>query len=309
MGIHTINWDEPLDLPCRHGALTVGNFDGVHCGHQALLAELRRQAGRTRGPAVVLTFDPHPLQLLRPQQFPPLLTTMPQRAELLRAHGADFVLILRTTRELLQLEARAFFDRVIRDGLQPRVVVPGFNFAFGHNREGTVERLAQFCRESGIDFDLVEPATADGEVIASSRIRQVLQAGQVRLAAALLGRLYTVTGVVGTGQRRGQKLGFPTANLDDIQTLVPVNGVYAVRATLDEQTWPGAAHVGPNVTFGEHVRKVEVHLIGFQGDLYGRTLTVAFLDRLRDTRPFAGADELIQQLRQDVEDARRAAAT
>jgi riboflavin kinase/FMN adenylyltransferase len=307
MSIYTVEWNAPVDLPCQGGALTIGNFDGVHRGHQALLAELRRQAELVQGAAIVLTFDPHPLQLLRPQKFPPLLTTMRQRAELLSRHGADFVLILHATQEMLQVSARDFFDQVIRDNLQPRVVVPGFNFFFGHNREGTVETLREFCREAGFGFDLVPPAEQEGQIISSSRIRQVLRDGAVRRAAELLGRPYVLSGVVGTGQRRGQKLGFPTANLEDLQTLVPADGVYAVRAVIAERPWPGAANIGPNPTFGEDARKVEVHLIDFEGDLYGRTLAVEFLERLRDTRAFAGPDELVRQLRHDVADARRLA--
>ena len=302
-GIYTINPDEPLAGACRGGALTIGNFDGVHRGHQELLAHLRRQAQALPGPAVAMTFDPHPLQLLRPQQFQPVLTTPADRAALLRAHGADCVLILRTTPALLGLSARAFFDRVIRTQVGARAVVPGFNFAFGHNREGTVDTLADFCRQAGLGFDLVPPLLLDGKPISSSRVRGELVRGDVRQAALLLGRPYRLHGTVGTGRRRGQGLGFPTANLEEVPTLVPGNGVYAARAWVGEAGWPAAANVGPNPTFGEHARKIEVHLIGFQGDLYGRTLAVDFLDRLRETRPFAGPEELAAQLRLDVERA------
>jgi riboflavin kinase/FMN adenylyltransferase len=305
---HYINWDEPIDPAYQHGAVTIGNFDGVHRGHQALLAELVRQAQTVGGPVVVLTFDPHPLQLLRPEHFPPLLTTVPQRAELLSQHGADCVLILRTTHDMLQLSARAFFERVLRDHLRPRMIVPGFNFAFGHNREGTAEKLAEFCQEAGINCVQVPPTRIGGEIISSSRIRAALSAGDVRQGAELLGRRYALTGLVGTGQRRGQKLGFPTANLYEVRTLLPADGVYAVRARLGEQTWPAAANIGPNPTFGEEARKLEVHLIDFDGDLYGRTLTVEFVDRLRGTRRFASVPDLVEQLKRDVAQARAATA-
>jgi riboflavin kinase/FMN adenylyltransferase len=308
MAIHTIHWDEPLGEECRGGAVTVGNFDGVHRGHQALLAEVCRQADAVGGPAVVLTFDPHPLQLLRPQQFQPMLTTLADRTALLEAHGATHVVVLRTTPELLHLSARAFFDEVVHGRLAARTVVPGFNFGFGRNREGTVETLGAFCRESGLGFVLVPPLEMDGRPVSTSRVKGELERGAVRQAAVLLGRPYRLRGVVGTGRRRGQTLGFPTANLEQVETLVPGDGVYAVRVCADGGVWPGAANVGPNPTFGEQARKLEVHLIGFNGDLYGRRLAVDFVERLRDTRPFANVEELVRQLRADVESARRLAS-
>jgi len=305
MAIHAQPWDQPLSDECRGGAVTIGNFDGVHRGHQALLTELCNQARRLPGPAVALTFDPHPLQLLRPAQFQPVLTTIGQRAELLQAFGADQVVVLRTTPDLLQLPAREFFNQVLRERLQARTVVPGFNFGFGRNREGDVQTLATLCREAGMGFTLVPPLEIDGRPVSSSRVRNILLTGDVREAAVLLGRPYCLMGRVGTGQRRGQTLGFPTANLEDLEVLVPGNGVYAVRVFHGGTTWPGAANIGPNPTFGEQARKVEVHLIGFQGDLYGARLAVDFIERLRDTRPFPSPAALVAQLQDDVNQARK----
>jgi riboflavin kinase/FMN adenylyltransferase len=307
MAIHTLNWDETPLARCRGGAVTIGNFDGVHRGHAALVAEVRRQARAASGPAVALTFDPHPLQLLRPEQFQPVLTTTGDRAELLRTHGADAVVILRTTPALLHLRADEFFDQVVRTRLDARVLVEGVNFGFGRDREGDVHTLAALCRRAGLGLVVVPPVTVDGRPVSSSRVRGALVAGDVRAAAALLDRPYRLRGTVGTGQRRGQTLGFPTANLVQVDTLVPGDGVYAVRVHQDGAAGPGAANVGPNPTFGEQARKVEVHLIGFQGDLYGRRLAIDFLERLRDTRPFGSAAELVEQLRADVEQARRLA--
>jgi riboflavin kinase/FMN adenylyltransferase len=307
MAIYTVKWDETPPDSCRGGALTIGNFDGVHRGHAALLAELREQAHARNGSAVALTFDPHPLQLLRPEQFQPVLTTVPDRAELLQTLGAHHVLILRTNWELLRLSPDEFFHKVVRTHLQPQALVEGNNFGFGRNREGTVETLAELCAQVGVSLIIVPPVTTEGTRVSSSHIRALLLKGDVRSAALLLGRSYRLRGLVGTGQRRGQKLGFPTANLEHVETLVPADGVYAVRVQHEQRTWPGAANIGPNPTFGEQVRKVEVHLISFEGALYDQTLTVDFLERLRDTRPFAGVEQLIAQLRVDVDQARRLA--
>jgi riboflavin kinase / FMN adenylyltransferase len=303
----TLTWEETPPAPLRGGAVAIGNFDGVHRGHQALLAELRARAHAAGGPAVAVTFDPHPLRLLRPEQFMPVLTTVPDRAALLQDCGADHVLILQTTPELLRLSAADFFREVVQTRLAARALVEGPNFAFGRNREGDVDTLAELCSRAGLTLEVVTPYLLDGVPVSSSRVRAALVRGDVGGAAVLLGRPYRLRGTVGTGQRRGQTLGFPTANLEQVETVIPGDGVYAVRAEHQGRTWPGAANVGPNPTFGEQARKVEVHLIGFQGDLYGRGLAVDFLERLRETRPFRGVNELVEQLRRDVDQARRLA--
>ena len=301
----TVNWDENLPPSFQGGAVTIGNFDGVHRGHLALLAELRRQAQALGGPAVAVTLDPHPLKLLRPEQFQPVLTTITDRAALLQSHGADHVLILRTTRTLLGLTADQFFDTVVRDRLSARAMTEGPNFGFGRHREGDVSKLADLCGRHGLSLTIVPPLAWNGAIVSSSRVRTALVQGNVRGAADLMDRPYRLHGLVGTGRHRGQTLGFPTANLERIETLVPGDGVYAVRVHHQHEVWPGAANIGPNPTFGEQARKIEVHLIGFQGDLVGQELTVDFIERLRDTRPFAGVSQLVEQLKLDVERARQ----
>jgi riboflavin kinase/FMN adenylyltransferase len=308
MAVHTIDWQATPPSDCRGGTVTIGNFDGVHRGHASLLAELRRQAEEIDGPAVALTFDPHPIELLRPGQAPPRLTTTEDRSRLLHELGADRVVVLRATHELLALRAAEFFARVIQEHLDARALVEGTNFGFGRGREGDVRMLAKLCEPAGIRLTVVPPIILDGVEVSSSRVRAALTSGDVRGAASLLGRPYRLHGLVGSGQRRGQTLGFPTANLERIRTLVPGEGVYAVRVLHEGNVWPGAANIGANPTFGEEVRKVEVHLIGFQGDLYGQPLAVDFVERLRDTRPFKGVAELVEQLRRDLEEARRFAS-
>jgi riboflavin kinase/FMN adenylyltransferase len=284
--------------------VTIGNFDGVHRGHQELLAEVKRRARGLTGPAVAVTFHPHPLELLRPEQFQPLLTAVACRAEMMLDLGADHVVVLIVSHSFLQRSAHEFFDEVIVQNLHARIIVEGPNFGFGHNREGNLATLKQLCTQTGQELVVVPRFEWQGKIVSSSRVRQDLLEGDVGSAAELLGRPFRLLGVVGKGAGRGQKLGFPTANLEHINTLIPCDGVYAVRVLFRDKIVAGAANIGPNPTFGEQKRKVEVHLLVFNGDLYGKPLALDFLERLRNTRPFAGAQDLVEQLKKDVEQVR-----
>lgn len=289
----------PADL--RGGVVTVGNFDGVHRGHAALLTAARELAD----PVVAITFDPHPLVLLAPDRYQPPLTTASERARLLLEVGADHVAILQTTPELLSLSPESFFDAIVRRGFRATAMAEGFNFRFGKDRAGSNNTLRTLCAAAGIDFREVPAFALDGRPVSSSRVRDALVAGDVATATDLLNRPYRVAGVVGTGARRGRTIGFPTANLDRVETLLPANGVYAVSVVTPGGVFPGAANVGPNLTFGEHARKVEAHLLDFAGDLYGQPLGVDFVARLRDTVKFAGVDDLVEQMHKDVAETRR----
>jgi riboflavin kinase / FMN adenylyltransferase len=299
------------DFPARaRGAfVTVGNFDGVHRGHQRLLARLRARADAAGVPALAITFDPHPVALLRPEKAPVPLVWPEREVALLYEAGATEVAVFHTGPWLLDLSARDFFDRVIRDQLQARGIVEGPNFAFGHDRLGDVTILRTWCAEVGIDFEVVEATKIDDLLVSSSLIRQCLSDGRVHEAARFLGRPHRIRGRVDRGAGRGAGLGFPTANLGAIDAMVPLEGVYAGRAWLNGQgtPWPAACNIGPNPTFGETARKVESHLIGFAGDLYGKTVELDFLERLRGTRKFAGLDELVGQVRADIERTSRIA--
>jgi riboflavin kinase/FMN adenylyltransferase len=307
MASHVIEWQELPPASCRSGAVAIGNFDGAHLGHAALITELAHQAKQVGGPAVALTFDPHPLTLLRPGQIPPVLTTPADRATCLHDLGADEVLTLKTTEALLHLSATDFFEQVVRRRLAARAMVEGPNFGFGRGREGNIALLEELCRRSGVILSVVAPLVLDGSEVSSSRIRAALLAGEVGEAARLLGRPYRLRGEVRVGQRRGRKIGFPTANLHHLSTVIPGGGVYAVRAhDISGRIWPAAASIGPNPTFAEQEQKIEVHLIGFDGDLYGTELAVDFVRRLRDVRQFSGVADLVAQLHRDIEEAREA---
>ncbi|MGE5756878.1 MAG: riboflavin biosynthesis protein RibF [Planctomycetaceae bacterium] len=293
----------------RGAYLAVGNFDGVHRGHSRLLARLRARADASETAALALTFDPHPAALLRPEKAPVPLGWTERNAALMKEAGATEVGVFRTGPWLLGLTAREFFDRVIVGQFGARGMVEGPNFAFGRDRGGDTTLLAQWCRGAGLGLEVVEPTVIEGQLVSSTRIRNCLAEGRADEAARLLGRPHRIRGLVTHGAGRGAGLGFPTANLDGIDTLIPADGVYAGLAYLDGQgpSYATACHVGPNVTFGEQIRKVEAHLLDFDGDLYGRTIELDFLQRLRPTRPFTGLDDLLAQIRLDVEQARRLA--
>jgi riboflavin kinase/FMN adenylyltransferase len=289
----------------RGGAVSIGNFDGVHAGHAQIIGRLVARARQLGGPAVVFTFDPHPARLLRPDAVPEPLTWTERKAELLGELGVDAVIAYPTDRALLELSAREFFDHVIIERLGARAVVEGDNFAFGHNREGTVEMLHQLAEAAGIETEVIAAIDVDGEAVSSSRIRRLLRDGDVALARQLLARPYRLRGRVVHGAGRGDSLGFPTANLADVDTLVPAEGVYAAVCMIDGQPQPAAVNIGGNPTFGETEIKLEAHLIDLRQSLYEETLPLDFLARLRGTRKFDGIEALKAQIGRDIAATRR----
>jgi riboflavin kinase/FMN adenylyltransferase len=297
------------DLPdsWHSGAVTIGNYDGVHRGHARIVERLLAMARRMSGPALVFTFDPPPARLLRPDHAPAPLTWIQRKLELLEALGVEATVVYPTDRALLELGARQFFDEIIRDRLGARGLVEGPNFFFGHRREGNVETLGRFCQETGIALEVAEPVQFQGQPISSSRIRTAIAAGDVDAARQMLTEPYRIRGLVVHGAGRGATLGYPTANLDQVDTLLPAEGIYAGRVPVDGTDWPAAISIGPNPTFGDGRLKIEVYLIGFDGDLYDRTLEVDFLSRLRGVIRFDRVESLLAQMERDVETARHVA--
>lgn len=290
--------------PLAASAVAVGNFDGVHLGHAAIARRLRGAADRAGVPAVALTFDPHPAAIVRPGMAPLPLTTPARRAELLLALGLDAVLVQPAVPALMQLTAESFYQQILRGRLAALALVEGQDFRFGAGRAGVVALLARLAEADGASLEVVDPVLVDGEPVSSSRLRRLVAAGGVAAAADLGTAPLRATGRVVVGARRGTGLGFPTANLAEISTLLPAPGVYAARAAVAGEVgrrWrPAAVHIGPVPTFDSAATSVEVHLIGFAGDLYDHVLDVDFLDRLRDTRRFASPAELKTQLAADV---------
>jgi riboflavin kinase / FMN adenylyltransferase len=288
--------------------VTVGMFDGVHRGHRVLLDRVAAEAAARGLPAGAVTFDRHPLEVLRPGSQPPLLTTLDRKVALLGEAGMDFVLVLAFTQELSMVTAEAFATGVLLDGLHARAVVVGENFRFGHKAAGDAALLAALGRPLGVEVVAVALRADGGEPVSSTRIRTELARGDVGAAARLLGRPYAVDGVVVEGDGRGGRLlGVPTANLAVAPGIaVPANGIYAGHLTKETEgvRRPAATSVGVNPQFNTGFR-VEAHVLDFDGDLYGRRVAVSFEHRLRGEAAFPSVEELIAQMREDIRQARR----
>lgn len=283
----------------RGGWATIGNFDGVHRGHQAMLASLVDRAREFGCPAVVMTFDPHPITLLRPQQTPPALSLLDHKLELFERAQVDCVIVYPTDRALLHLTPDEFFQSIVLGELNACGLVEGPNFFFGHHRAGNVETLRSLCSAAGRVLEVVPAVVMNGRMVSSSQVRSLIASGQIAEAVEMLGHPYRVRGVVESGAARGRTIGFPTANMTEISTLLPPDGVYAGCCRVDGVSYPTAINLGPSPTFGENSRKFEAHLIGFAGDLYGKILDVDLLARVRDVVRFESREALIQQLQAD----------
>ncbi|HUT93238.1 MAG TPA: bifunctional riboflavin kinase/FAD synthetase [Thermoguttaceae bacterium] len=298
---------DPDNLPdrLRHGAVTIGNFDGVHLGHAGIVERLVAKARELGGPAVVLTFDPHPARVLRPEQPPSPLCWTQRKVQLLGQLGADAVIAYPTDKAFLGLDARQFFDRILRGRLEARAVVEGPNFFFGRTRQGNIDVLRTLCNEAGIVLEACPPVRVEGQVVSSSLIRTLLAEGRVDQARRMLTEPYRIRGTVVRGAGRGTHLGYPTANVADVDTLLPGEGIYAGRARVEGRLWPAAISLGPNPTFDEGVRKVEAHLMDYAGELfYDRQIEVDFLARLRDIVRFDSVGRLVAEMGRDVAAAR-----
>lgn len=296
------NLNEIRDLEAC--AVTVGNFDGVHRGHLRLLEVLRDTADRLGLPAVVMTFDPHPAVVLRGVQPAPI-NWLERKLGILSQNGVDAVLAYPTDRALLELSPEAFFYEVLVGRLGTKAIVEGADFRFGHNRAGDTTLLQTLCEKEGIICTIVPPVVWAGQPVSSSRIRECLALGDVAQAWELMSRPFRTCGEVVRGAGRGRSLGFPTANLARVRTLLPKPGIYAGAVPLGRQVYPAAISLGGNPTFDEAELKLEVYIIDFAGNLYGQELQVDFLEYLRDIKRFASAEELITQMARDVEQTRK----
>lgn len=282
------------------GVVTIGNFDGVHRGHQAMLSVVRESADRIRCPSVVVTFDPHPVTVLKPTVKLPRLSTIPVRAELLKRYGADEVIVMPVSRQLLNMTPVQFFQEIVVAQLRPAGIVEGPDFRFGRDRAGDTKVLQSFCDKAQIDFTVISAVCDSETMISSTQIRSLLSAGMLAEAVDLLGHRYSMSGVVRHGAGRGGGLGFPTANLEGIETMLPADGVYAAECKVGQTRYPVAVSIGPNPTFDDERRKVECHIVGFTGDLYHHELRVGLRRQIRGLISFPDLDALKQQIQRDI---------
>ena len=291
------------------GVIALGNFDGVHRGHQVLVARAQQEARALDAPLVALTFEPHPRRYFVPDTGPFRLTLLPAKARLLEECGVQAVLAQRFDPAFAAVSAQDFVDSVLLQGLGTRHVVCGYDFTFGARRGGNVERLREMAAERALGVTVLDPVTHEGEIYSSTRIREALRAGWASEASELLGHHWEIEGEVELGDQRGRTIGYPTANVALGEHLRPRFGVYAVRALVDGQNgkeWrPAVANLGRRPTFGKLQENFEVHLFDFAGDLYGKTLRAALIEFIRPEMKFGGLDQLKAQIAADGEAARR----
>ncbi|MCA9522105.1 MAG: bifunctional riboflavin kinase/FAD synthetase [Myxococcales bacterium] len=287
----------------RSSVVAIGNFDGVHLGHHQIFETVRSLAQTFRTRSVVVTFEPHPLKVLRPDKAPPLICTYEQKLELIAACGIDFAVILHFDLAFSQTPYREFVEHYLVDALAVKHVVMGYLARFGKDRQGDARALATIAPRYGFGVTEVGLFEADGRNVSSSAIRRALQDGDVRAARVMLGRCYSLGGTVVTGDGRGRQIGIPTANLRCDNELIPRLGVYAAWTTVGEIRTRAVINVGRRPTFDGLTITVEAHLLDFHGDLYGQRLEIAFVDRLRDEEKFDSVESLVSQIRRDIQRA------
>jgi riboflavin kinase/FMN adenylyltransferase len=299
---------EDIDIPFPNAVITIGNFDGVHIGHQALFHEVMEKADILGGTAIAMTFEPHPIRVLKNNGHPPLITSYHQKIELIEKTGIDVLICIPFTHEFAAITAKEFVLDILLGRIGMQAIVVGKDYTFGKNREGNLNLLKSYAEAFDFEVDVVDWIPVSNNIpsrISSTRIRELLIDGKVRKAHKLLGRHYQVSGMVTPGRNRGGKLlGFPTANIKLKEELFPKNGIYAVTVGCLGKKHQGVANIGYSPTFDDNELTVEVHILDFDEDLYGKSIIVKFIERIRDEIKFSGVSELSQQIAQDCLRAR-----
>jgi riboflavin kinase / FMN adenylyltransferase len=299
---------ETIKEPFKSAVITIGNFDGVHLGHQALFHEVIEMADTMDGTAVAMTFEPHPIRVITHNGHPPLITLVEQKTELIEKAGIDVLICVPFTMEFAAVSARTFVEDILVKRIGMKAIIVGQDYTFGHKREGNVDLLRQYADELGFELvvaDWIQPSRANNDRISSTAIRKLVMDGRMDKAGKMLGRNYQIRGTVAHGRDRGGKLlGIPTANINLHDELCPKVGVYAVIVKYNGKRYPGVANIGYSPTFDDHVFTVEAHILDFKKDIYGQKIMVNFVQRLRDEKKFSGIPELIEQIDRDIADAR-----
>jgi riboflavin kinase / FMN adenylyltransferase len=294
-----------MDQAFGPSVIAIGNFDGVHCGHRRVIETARRIAHERGLSDVVFTFVEHPRTVLRPDAPVPLLTPWAEKVERLGELGIGACVAAHFTPDLAQLSPEAFVTRILLGQLNAKVIVTGFNFRFGHRQAGSPEVLRELGAQHGFDVEIVTPIEEDGGVVSSSRLREMIATGAVEGANAMLCHPYTLTGTVIHGDKRGRTIGFPTANLEvSREKLLPAYGVYACRVRVGGQDLPGIVNIGQRPTFDPPKLMIEAHIFDWSGDIYGETLSVSLVSRIRSEQAFPSVDALVAQIKADCRVAR-----
>ncbi|MFH1148638.1 MAG: bifunctional riboflavin kinase/FAD synthetase [Pseudomonadota bacterium] len=297
---------DKINREFKDTVVTIGNFDGVHLGHQLLFDETRQQARSIGGESLVMTFEPHPVRVLRPESNLKLISKCSKKIELIEKAGVDVLLCISFSREFAETTCDQFVDNILWSALHVKGVIVGYDYSFGKGRKGTIDFLKQKGKDLGFTVTVIEPLYVDGIIVSSTKIRELIAAGEMRAVRKLLGRPYQMSGTVLVGKRRGGSvLGFPTANIElSDNELAPKLGVYAVQVFYDGKSHDGVMNIGYNPTFGDLAVSAEVHIFDFSEDVYGEKIEVNIIERLRDEKKFPGPAELIEQIKNDVERAK-----
>lgn len=307
--MHLIQHTDEITAPFKNGVITIGNFDGVHIGHQALFYEVIERANAIDGTSIAMTFEPHPLRVLKKNHTPPLITLLEQKVELIERSGVDVLICVPFTLEFAAVTAVSFVEDLLVRKIGVKAIVMGEDYAFGRNREGNIELLNTLAPRLGFEVivtSLIRSVQGISARISSTAIRELVQAGEMQQACKMLGRHFQLRGIVVTGRDRGGKLlGFPTANLKIEEELCPKTGIYAVTVETRRGLHLGVANIGYSPTFDDRQFTVEVHILDFNEAIYGEKIRVNFVKRLRGEIKFAGIEALKQQIGKDIEAARR----
>ena len=290
--------------PIPYPVVAIGNFDGVHVGHQILFRKTAELARAKGGTAIAFTFEPHPLKILAPDKLPPLLTTFRKKMELIEECGIELVICADFTRQFSDQHPRDFAHDILAERIGAKDVVVGFDYAFGRGREGTVRYLKQMGKEYGFRTHIIDPIKLNGHLVSSSYVRELIEDGEVGAAGEFLGRHYSIPGPVIEGYKTGQAIGFPTANLDTSRIKIPGTGVYAVWVKRQGIKYNGVVNVGFNPTFSRDTLSVEAHIFDFDERIYGQEIEVVFIRRIRSEIKFKSASQLIAQIQKDIQVAK-----
>jgi riboflavin kinase/FMN adenylyltransferase len=300
---------DKIEKPYHNAVITIGNFDGVHIGHQALFHEVIEKADAIDGTSIVMTFEPHPVRVLKQNGHPPLITLYEQKVELIESSGIDVLIRIPFTLEFAAISAKEFVEDILLTRIGMKAIVVGEDYTFGKNRKGNIKLLQTYAKNYGFEVivaDWILTLNKSPDRISSTRTRELVIAGRVAEAQKLLGRYYQIRGVVTTGRNRGGRLlGFPTANIILHDELCPKTGVYAVTVEFGSKTHKGVANIGYSPTFGDQVFSVEVHILDFNENIYDRKIRVNFIQRIRDEKKFSNISELSDQIKKDIVKTRK----